>query len=67
MGASSLQFHFFSCNILLKGINSTHLSEKLNVTSALKHSQKQGELSLTISDAVDHTKVQKAGKVEHHL
>ncbi|PHU26009.1 hypothetical protein BC332_04341 [Capsicum chinense] len=55
MGASSLQFHFFSCDILLKGINSTPLSEKLNVTSALKHSQKQGELSLTISDAADHT------------
>ncbi|PHT56151.1 Pentatricopeptide repeat-containing protein, chloroplastic [Capsicum baccatum] len=67
MGASSLQFHFFSCDIFLKGINSTHLSEKLNVTSALKYSQKQGELSLTISDAADHTKVQKAGKVEHHL
>ncbi|PHT90111.1 Pentatricopeptide repeat-containing protein, chloroplastic [Capsicum annuum] len=92
MGASSLQFHFFSYDILLKGINSTHLSEKLNLTFALKHSQKQGELSFTISDAADHTKgqvsgvkilgqdqdlwsssivgtgkVQKAGKVEHHL
>lgn len=65
--AVSLQFHFFSCTILLKGINSTKLSEKLNVTSALKHSQKQGELSLTLSDAADHNKVHKAGKVEHHL
>ncbi|KAH0717760.1 hypothetical protein KY285_013791 [Solanum tuberosum] len=63
----SLQFHFFSCNILLKGINSTGLSDKLNVTSALKHSKKQGELSLTISAAADQKKVQKAGKVEHHL
>ncbi|KAJ8549404.1 hypothetical protein K7X08_033111 [Anisodus acutangulus] len=50
MGAS-LQFEFFNCNLLLKGINSTRLSEKLVVTSAIKHSQKQGELSLTISDA----------------
>uniref|UniRef100_M1AB12 Isoform 2 of Pentatricopeptide repeat-containing protein, chloroplastic n=1 Tax=Solanum tuberosum TaxID=4113 RepID=M1AB12_SOLTU len=27
----SLQFHFFSCNILLKGINSTGLSDKVGV------------------------------------
>ncbi|WMV15735.1 hypothetical protein MTR67_009120 [Solanum verrucosum] len=63
----SLQFHFFSCNILLKVINITGSSDKLNVTSALKHSKKQGELSLTISAAADQKKVQKAGKVEHHL
>ncbi|XP_018627248.1 pentatricopeptide repeat-containing protein At4g18975, chloroplastic isoform X2 [Nicotiana tomentosiformis] len=66
MGAS-LQFEFFNCNLLLKGINSTRLSKKLNITSAVKHSQKQGELSLTISDVADQKKVQKAGKVEHHL
>ncbi|CAN4105705.1 unnamed protein product [Withania somnifera] len=62
--AASLPLHFFSCTSLL---NSTHLSEKLNVTSALKHSGKQGELSLTISDASHHKKDQKTGKVEHHL
>ncbi|KAM3251204.1 hypothetical protein P3L10_005274 [Capsicum annuum] len=44
---------------------------QINVTSALKHSKKQGELSLTISVAADHKfgckKVQKLGKIEHHL
>ncbi|XP_070023977.1 pentatricopeptide repeat-containing protein At4g18975, chloroplastic isoform X2 [Nicotiana sylvestris] len=66
MGAS-LQIEFVNCNLLLKGINSTRLSKKLNITSAIKHSQKQEELSLTISHVADQKKVQKAGKVEHHL
>ncbi|XP_019265387.1 PREDICTED: pentatricopeptide repeat-containing protein At4g18975, chloroplastic isoform X2 [Nicotiana attenuata] len=66
MGAS-LQIEFVNCNLLLKGINSTRLSKKLNITSAIKHSQKQEELSLTMSHVADQKKVQKAGKVEHHL
>ncbi|XP_047259789.1 pentatricopeptide repeat-containing protein At4g18975, chloroplastic [Capsicum annuum] len=61
-----LLFDYFFIQIIAQCLR-LHYHMQLNLTFALKHSQKQGELSFTISDAADHTKVQKAGKVEHHL